>query len=90
MLEAASLRKPVVCFQDSGGPPEFIEGDAGMTVPYLDIPAMARAVLTLVEDAALRQQLGRRAAEKVRERHDVEVAAPQLLSIIRQQLQASP
>ena len=40
-LEAASLGKPVICFADAGGMPEFVEDDCGYVVPYLDLNAFA-------------------------------------------------
>jgi glycosyltransferase involved in cell wall biosynthesis len=81
-LEAASLRKPIVCFAGAGGEPEFVEQDCGFVVPYLDIDAMADRVVTLLESAQLRAQCGDRAAEKVRSRHDINVAAPKILRAI--------
>ena len=82
-LEAASAGKPIVCFDLSGGAREFVEHDAGMVVPYLDLNAMAGAIRRLSDDPQLRSRLGRRAAEKVRQRHDVNVVAPLLIDVIR-------
>lgn len=87
MLEAASAGRPIVCFQDAGGAPEFVENDCGIVTPYLDMPAMARAICSLVDDEGLRLRLGKHAAEKVRQRHDINVAAPKILSIIRSLLE---
>jgi glycosyltransferase involved in cell wall biosynthesis len=81
-LEAASLHKPIVCFEGAGGEQEFVEQDCGFVVPYLDIAAMADRVLTLLESEQLRRDCGDRAAEKLRCRHDISVAAPKILSII--------
>lgn len=84
MLEAAVFRVPTVCFASAGGAPEFVEHDAGIVVPYLALDAMTDAVQVLLSDGIRRLQLGTRAAEKVRERHDVAVGAPQIFSIIEQ------
>jgi glycosyltransferase involved in cell wall biosynthesis len=81
-LEAASLGKPIVCFDNSGGEKEFVEDDCGFVVPDLDIETIASKVVKLLEAADLRQRLGKRAGQKVRERHDVEVIAPKILGII--------
>ena len=81
-LEAASLGKPILCFADAGGAPEFVEDDAGFVVPYLDIQAMADRLVTLFQDDGLRLGLGNAAAKKVRERHDVSVGAPKILRVI--------
>jgi len=81
-LEVAALGKPIVCFENAGGSPEFVENDAGFIVPYLDIHLMAEKIITLAEDKELRKKLGYRAAQKVQERHDITVAAPKILKII--------
>ena len=83
-LEAASLGKPIVCFDGAaGGEKEFVEDDCGFVVPYLDIETMAHKVAELLRSTELRQRLGQRAAQKVRERHDLEVVAPKVLDIIK-------
>ena len=83
-LEAASLGKPIVCFDGAaGGEKEFVEDDCGYVVPYLDIETMAHKVTELLRSTELRQRLGQRAAQKVRERHDLEVVAPKVLNIIK-------
>ncbi len=82
MLEAASLGKPIVCFENAGGAPEFVENDCGFVVPYLDISTMTEKVSTLLSSNELRHELGQRAARKVRERHSVDVAAPRIFELI--------
>lgn len=84
MLEAAQAGLPVVCFADAGGAAEFVSGDAGIVVRYLDLRAMADAVWRLIDNEALRTALGARGAERVRERHLVDQAGPELLRIISQ------
>lgn len=59
-IEAAMFEVPIVCFSASGGAPEWI-GDGGIVVPFQDISAMADAVVTLAENPALRQQMGKAA-----------------------------
>lgn len=78
MLEAGAAGLPVVCFEGAGGGPEFVEHDSGVVVPYLDVLAMAEALMRLASDPAERSKLGSRAAEKARLRHDLRVAAPLL------------
>ncbi|MDD5556466.1 MAG: glycosyltransferase family 4 protein [bacterium] len=83
MLEAASLGKPIVCFDGGGGAPEFVEDDCGFVVPYLDCEAMAGRVLELLDSPPLRRAMGERGARKVRERHDVGVVGPRIAAVIR-------
>jgi glycosyltransferase involved in cell wall biosynthesis len=82
-LEAASLEKPILCFDLAGGEQEFVEGDCGFIVPYLDIETMAAKVYLLFESPELRTAIGQRAAEKVKEKHDIKSSASQILEIIQ-------
>ncbi len=83
-LEAAALGKPVLCFANAGGMPEFVQEDAGFVVPYLDLPAMARKIAVLYEDPLLRRRLGESAANRARGRHDVAAGAERIYRIIRE------
>jgi glycosyltransferase involved in cell wall biosynthesis len=81
-LEVASLGKPIVCFKNAGGTPEFVEDDAGFIVPYLDIAEMADKIILLAKDDELRKKLGRRSLEKVKENYDISVGASKILKIV--------
>jgi glycosyltransferase involved in cell wall biosynthesis len=86
VMEAAAVGVPTVCFDGAGGACEFVEGDAGRVVPYLDLDAMAERVLEVLRDDELRSTLGQRARTKVRERHDITVMAPKLVRTIERML----
>jgi glycosyltransferase involved in cell wall biosynthesis len=88
-LEAASLGKPIVCFDRAGGAKEFVEDDAGFVVPYLDVELMASRVLALLSSPDLGERLGQQAATKVQQRHDVSRVAPRILDVIERFLPAS-
>jgi glycosyltransferase involved in cell wall biosynthesis len=90
MLEAAALGAPIVCFDRSGGAPEFVEDDCGTIVPYLDVPAMSDAVVELLGSETERRRRGERARTKVRERHDVAVAANRLAAVVEAAIAAGP
>jgi len=81
-LEAASVGKPIICFADAGGMPEFVEDDCGGVVPYLDIDRFAKRVIELSSDRGLTSRLGENAYRKVRTRHDIERSAPELSKLI--------
>jgi glycosyltransferase involved in cell wall biosynthesis len=55
-------------------------------LPYLDVDAMAEAILTLQQSEELRREQGRRAEAKVRQRHDVNTAAPRIVDIVERLL----
>jgi len=82
MLECASLAKPILCFENSGGAPEFVDRSCGFVIPYLDVDEMAARIFELQDSPELRFELGQRAAEKVRLKHDVDVSAAKILDII--------
>lgn len=82
VLEAALLQKPIVCFDQAGGAPELVESDAGEVVKYLDIHAAAGAVVSLVEDRDLRIKKGKKAHEKVLERHDTALSVQKVMDVI--------
>ncbi|UAK24995.1 glycosyltransferase [Sphingomonas nostoxanthinifaciens] len=81
-LEAADRGLPVICFADAGAMPTFVEQDAGIVVPYLDVAAMAGAAAALLDDQGRRHSLGARARAKVKERAVVDVIAPKILDLL--------
>jgi glycosyltransferase involved in cell wall biosynthesis len=83
-LEAAAIGKPVLCFADSGGMPEFVAEDAGFVVPYLRADIMAQRINLLLNNSEARQQLGTNAQNKVRQQHDVNIASVQIVSILEE------
>lgn len=85
-LETASLGKPVICFADAGGMPEFVGDDSGFIVPYLDLETFAARILELYANPDLREKMGAGAARKVRERHDISTSAPRIVEIINKVL----
>ena len=88
-LEAAVLQKPIVCFANAGGMPEFVEGDCGFVVPYLDVAAMADRVIYLLDSSERRLTMGAAARRKVAQRHDISKAAPRILEIIERTIAQS-
>lgn len=88
MLEAGAHRLPIVCFAASGGAAEFIETDAGLIAPSLDVDAFAEHLFGLHDDGNLREALGARACSKVHSRYSVAVQAPKVLEAIRRRLRS--
>ena len=81
LLEAMSLRKPVVC-TEVGGIPGVVKQDCtGFLVPPGDATEMASCLLRLARDPALRVRLGGEGAEVVRRSYDVKVMVRQLESL---------
>lgn len=80
MLEAGRHRLPIVCFQKSGGAEEFVNDEAGLSVPYLDVDAFAERLIHLCDDVEARRRIGATAFEKVRRHHTVGVQCGHLLT----------
>lgn len=88
-LEALAVAVPVVCF-DNGGMPELVREGCGLVASWPDVGELAGCVERLVDDEDLRHGMGRRGAELVRERHDVEVLAPKVWDAITHWLEHAP
>lgn len=83
-LEAASLGKPIVCFENAGGTPELVRSDAGFVVPYLDLEAMSQRVVDLLKSKELRQQTGDIARARMHDSYQLSVGAPMIWRFIQQ------
>jgi len=82
MLEAAWRGKPIICFANSGGAPEFVQHDAGVIVPSFDADQMSKSVVDLVTSDERRIQMGATAKQRVLDHHDVTVGAPKIARLI--------
>ena len=80
-LEAAALKKPIICFENSGGIPELIEHQGGAVVPYLDIQSFANQITLWASDKTNASIIGAAAYQEV-QRYDVKNVAPQIHEII--------
>ncbi len=63
-VEAALAAKPIVACRAGGAPESIADGETGLLVPVNDSPAIAAALVTLLEDRAYAERLG--AAGRVR------------------------
>jgi glycosyltransferase involved in cell wall biosynthesis len=83
-LEAATVGKPIVCFAEAGGMPDFVGNECGRTVSPMTGRTLARAVIEILSSSELRASLGRRAFEKVRGTHHIDLLAPRILKLIEE------
>lgn len=83
VLEAASHNKPIICFDNAGGAPEFVQDDAGTVVEYLDIIGLANAIDTYQKNPDLVKQKGNTAKKRVQKKHqDKNIVLEQLNQIL--------
>ncbi|HEX8736662.1 MAG TPA: glycosyltransferase [Pyrinomonadaceae bacterium] len=81
-LEAASLGKPIICFDKAGGMTEFVGAAAGAIVPYGDIEAFGEKIIYFYKN---RDAL-RKAGEAARAKINSEFAAEKLCAAIKEVL----
>ncbi|WP_298741075.1 glycosyltransferase family 4 protein [uncultured Chitinophaga sp.] len=75
VLEAGFMRVPALCFENSGGIPEFVGEDAGWIVPDFSTALAAETILGLYDRREQLQQKGARAQQKSLQLH----ADPELI-----------
>ena len=70
-IEAMAAGKPVVATRVGGTPEAIIDGKTGILVPAKDIPAMAEALISLIDDTLLRERLGAAGAKLAKKNYSI-------------------
>ncbi len=84
-LEAMASGLPVVAFSGAGGAPEAFQGGAGIAVPYLDAGEMARHLVKLAGDPAGAAEIGRRARQRIADRHSYERFFAEFMGLVERE-----
>jgi len=71
LVEAMAMSKPVVATAVGAIPEAVTDGEVGYLVPPGDVQAMAERICRLVEDAELRETMGRKGYERALKYYDV-------------------
>ena len=82
LLEAQYYGIPSVVTNVGGNPEVITNGFNGFLVPPKDADALARAILSLLRDKKMRQELGRRAREVFYEKYTIEKMGDSYLDLI--------
>ncbi|HEX2569633.1 MAG TPA: glycosyltransferase family 4 protein [Polyangia bacterium] len=88
LLEAGALGLPTVASTAGGMPETLIDGQTGLLAPVEDVEALARALITLVSDAALRERLGQAARARVSTEFSHERMVARTVALYREMLMA--
>jgi len=83
-LEAWAQKKPVIGANIPSVAAMVEEGKDGTLVPYNDPPALAQAILKLLNDLGRRRQMGEAGRVKVRERFEVGKVAEKMETLFLQ------
>ena len=89
LLEACACARPVVACSNAGSREIVRDGDNGFLVPAKDAGALARAITALLEDAGLRQRMGRRGRDIVMNEFSVQRVAGDTLRVYDELLRKS-
>ncbi len=80
IAEAMALGRPILA-TGVGAIPEMLEGGCGRVVPARDAPALRSALRDLMDDAPLRERLGRAALAKLQREYTLEAVFARLLAL---------
>ncbi len=80
LAEASACGKPVIAGDSGGVSDAVIDGETGWLVDPLDLAAIERAVISLLDDPVMAQRLGQQGRERVERELSCETQAMQLLA----------
>jgi colanic acid/amylovoran biosynthesis glycosyltransferase len=86
LMEAMSMEIPCVAPWVNGIPEIITHETDGLLVPPGDVPALARAIARLMDDAELRRSLGKNARLKILEQYDLRRNMEHLADVFRGRL----
>ncbi|MBP6386654.1 MAG: glycosyltransferase family 4 protein [Pseudarcicella sp.] len=82
VMEAALLKKPIICFDKAGGSKELVGEDAGFVVPYLDVIKASQAIEKLCNYAMMPATMGEKGHKKVLAKHTEEKCFEEFLAAL--------
>ncbi|HWD33509.1 MAG TPA: glycosyltransferase family 4 protein, partial [Pseudomonas sp.] len=89
IIEAGAAGRPVVV-SDAGGLPEVtVHGKTGLVVPRENPRAAATAIMSLIEDREMREQMGKAGREHVESHYSWPVCVEAMLHVYRDKVGAS-
>jgi glycosyltransferase involved in cell wall biosynthesis len=71
ILEAMTLKKPVVATKVGGNSEAIVDGVTGFLVPPADPKALARSIISLLSDSKKRESMGKAGFERVKSTFDI-------------------
>lgn len=83
-LEAMHLSKPIVGTQIAGVPEQIEDQKTGFIVPPSNPKALAKALETLLQNKMLREEMGKRGAEKVRQFFSLSNYVTEVVAVYKQ------
>jgi glycosyltransferase involved in cell wall biosynthesis len=84
--QALAAAKPIIAYNFDGADEVCLDGETGFLIRTGDTPAVARHLLNLSRDPALRDQLGKRGQQLVKEQFRVEYMIQQIYQLYQRLL----
>jgi glycosyltransferase involved in cell wall biosynthesis len=85
LLEAAAMEKPLIATDAVGCRDAVEEGVNGLLVPVKDAQALARAMVCMIGDPAMRERMGKASRAKVEQEFDERVVLEEILAAYTQE-----
>lgn len=83
VLEAGSCSLPVIATRHAGIPDAIVSGVTGLLVEERDVAGMAQAMIKLIDDPILADNLGKAAREKITSEYSSEKSIQKLYAILK-------
>jgi glycosyltransferase involved in cell wall biosynthesis len=90
VVEAGAAGLPVVLTRDNGSAEQVTHGVSGLFVPKRNPPAVAEALVRLVDDPPLRRRLGRGLRQVVQRRYSTTAVVPQWRALLDEVTHRTP
>jgi polysaccharide biosynthesis protein PelF len=90
LAEAGAAGLPVVVTRDNGSGQQVVHGESGLFVPKRNAPAVAEALVRLVDDPLLRRQLGSGLRHVVEQRYSTAAVVPQWRALLDELTRPTP
>ncbi len=89
-LEAMAMRKPVVGWASGGAPEVVVHGETGLLAERGSVAQLADALVTLLEDPAMRERMGQAGRQRVERLFTADRMAAGILDAYRATLHYAP
>lgn len=84
-IEAGMLKKPIICFKSATGTEEILNIGGGKIVPYMDVNAMANAIIQYYENHDALRKDGEK-AYRLFSKFSPQIQCPKILTLLQNNL----
>lgn len=85
-LEAADSSLPIVCFEKSGGIPEFVANECGVVISDFDTKSASDSIYHILTSPEISSKLSRAASSKVKLLHSASNVSEQIYDLVSKEI----